>query len=289
MEKDLHSQQIFADLHYVAGPHGEDDVAGFGVFEEVVFDFVEGFKVEAVFAEGLDLFLQVGRGDAYGVVFSGGVDGGQDDLIGHGQGICEIVQEGVGPAVGVRLEYAPEGLFVAGISCCQGRADLRGMVGVIINDGDVAKVSFVFKTAFGAAEGIEASLNGIVIDAEADGHGDHGQSIGYIVHTRYVQGKGSKLCAFSQAGKSGAAIFIESDIFGGVVSVAAQTEGDNLAVQIMGNSLYFRGICIDDQGTILGQKLGEAVKGMADIVNIFKEIQMICVHVQNDGDLREKA
>ena len=57
----------------------------------------------------------------------------------------------------------------------------------------------------------------------------------------------------------------------------------------MGNSLYFRGICIDDQSTIRGQKLGKTVKGMADIVNILKEIQMICVHVQNDGDLREKA
>ena len=109
------------------------------------------------------------------------------------------------------------------------------------------------------------------------------------MHTRYVQGKGSKLCAFSKAGKSGAAIFIESDIFGGVVSVAAQAESDNLAVQIMGNSLYFRGICIDDQSTIRGQKLGKTVKGMADIVNILKEIQMIGIHVQDDTDFREKA
>ena len=88
---------------------------------------------------------------------------------------------------------------------------------------------------------------------------------------------------------SGTAVFTESDVFCGIVSVAFEAESDDLTVQIMGNRFYLGGICVDDQCAILGQQLCKTMEGMPDIVNIFKEIQMIRVHVQHDGDLREKA
>ena len=50
-----------------------------------------------------------------------------------------------------------------------------------------------------------------------------------------------------------------------------------------------RRIRIDDQGSVCGKQLGKSAEGMTDIVNILKEIQMVCIHIQDNTDLREKA
>ena len=50
-----------------------------------------------------------------------------------------------------------------------------------------------------------------------------------------------------------------------------------------------RSITVDDQGTVSRKFFCKQPEGMADIVNILKEIQMIGIHIQDDTDFREKA
>ena len=50
-----------------------------------------------------------------------------------------------------------------------------------------------------------------------------------------------------------------------------------------------RGVAVDDQSTVSREFFCEQTERMTDIVNVFKEIQMIGVHVQDDADLREEA
>ena len=46
---------------------------------------------------------------------------------------------------------------------------------------------------------------------------------------------------------------------------------------------------IDDQGSVRWQQLGKFAEGMTDVVNILEKVQMVCVNVQDNADLREKA
>ena len=55
-----------------------------------------------------DFFLQRFRADAEIVCLSGRIDVGQNDMIRQGQRLCEVIHQSLCPAVGVRLEDAPE-------------------------------------------------------------------------------------------------------------------------------------------------------------------------------------
>ena len=43
----LHAEQLFTHFYDVSGAHGDQKIAGGDVFQQIVFDFIEGFKLFA--------------------------------------------------------------------------------------------------------------------------------------------------------------------------------------------------------------------------------------------------
>ena len=77
------------------------------VFQKEVLDLVEGGEIVTGRAQFDNLLLEVPGCDADGVFFPGGVDVGQDHMVGQCQRLGKIRQQGVGAGVGVGLEDAP--------------------------------------------------------------------------------------------------------------------------------------------------------------------------------------
>ena len=74
-----------------------------------------------------------------------------------------------------------------------------------------------------------------------------------------------------------------------IICFVFESVSDNFARQIFDDVLIMRGVAVDDQSTVSREFFCEQTERMTDIVNVFKEIQMIGVHVQDDADLREEA
>ena len=53
----LHAEQVFAYFYDVSGAHGDQKIAGGDVFQQIVFDFIEGFKIFAGGSLLNDFFL----------------------------------------------------------------------------------------------------------------------------------------------------------------------------------------------------------------------------------------
>ena len=162
----LLSQEFFADLVDIAGAHGDQEVAWLAVFQKKILDFVEGREVFAWGFQGLDLFLEVGGGDAEGVGFSCGVDFCQYHVVCQGQGFGEVLEQGFGTGVGVWLEDTP-GFFVRIVfRRGQGCFDLCWVMGVVIDHGDIADFSFELETAVGSGEVDQTFLDRCIVHAQ---------------------------------------------------------------------------------------------------------------------------
>lgn len=66
-------------------------------------------------------------------------------------------------------------------------------------------------------------------------------------------------------------------IFGGVVGIVLETIGDYLTIQSLGNHLILWCICIDDQKYLLWKKLRKLPERITNVIDIFEEIEMICI------------
>ena len=68
-----------------------------------------------------------------------------------------------------------------------------------------------------------------------------------------------------------------------------QTISKNIAWKLPGDRLVLRCVSVDDQSTVSREKLRKFPEGMADVIDVLEEIQMIGIHVQDHTDLREEA
>ena len=83
--------------------------------------------------------------------------------------------------------------------------------------------------------------------------------------------------------------FVISNVCGCVFSIVFQTVGDHFTWKIFCDHFVFWCICIDDECTFCREKFCKFAEGMTDIINIFEEIKMIRINIQNDPDGWEKA
>ena len=264
--------------------HGDQEVTGLAVFQKVVFDFIEGWEVFTGSSQFLDPFLKVGGRDAEGVGFSCGVDVCQYYMVCQSQCFGEFREQSFGTGVGMGLEDTP-GLFVRIVfgrgQCC---FDLCRMMGVVIDHSDIADVSFELKTAVGSGEVDQTFLDRCIVHAQFFTQSDHGKGVGHVVDTGYLQGEGSCDFTVMQTGKGRVTEGIVCNIGCCIISFMLQSVSDDFAWQIPDDILIMRSITVDDQGTVSRKFFCKQPEGMADIVNILKEIQMIGIHVQDDTD-----
>ena len=84
-------------------------------------------------------------------------------------------------------------------------------------------------------------------------------------------------------------VFIPGNVCCGVIGIVLQTIGKNIAWKLPGDRLILRCVGVDDQSTVSREKLCKFPEGMADVIDVLEEIQMIGIHVQDHTDLREEA
>ncbi len=68
-----------------------------------------------------------------------------------------------------------------------------------------------------------------------------------------------------------------------------QAVGDDRTGKSLGDGLIRGRIAVDDQTAVGGQQLGKPAEGLPDMVDVPEKIQMICIHIEDDADLREKT
>ena len=69
----------------------------------------------------------------------------------------------------------------------KGSSDFRGVMRIIINDGEAVYLSFILKAPIRAREGEQPFLYGICRNAELIGQSNGGKGIGYVMLTRNAQ------------------------------------------------------------------------------------------------------
>ena len=162
-------------------------------------------------------------------------------------------------------------------------------MGIVVDDGDAAHFALVLETPVSTAEVQKSFLNILHGKAELLTKGYGRQGIGSVVDSGNRQREPAKHLITFYAVKGSVGKFIKGNVFGHVISRVLQSAGDDLTGKVFGDLLIIRNIAADDQGSVSGQLLCKQLKGMADIVQVLEEIQMVRVNIQDDADLGEKA
>ena len=210
-------------------------------------------------------------------------------MIGQSQRFCKFRKKSFGTCVGMRLEYTPYLLMRIILCSMKGCLDLGWMMRVIINDGDTADLTFILETTVCTGKASETFDDHIIRKVQKASYGNGGQCIGYVVDTRYTQIIATDLFAPEENGEGRMSVFIPGNVCCGVIGIVLQTIGKNIAWKLPGDRLILRCVGVDDQSTVSREKLCKFPEGMADVVNVLEEIQMIGIHVQDHTDLREEA
>lgn len=56
-----------------------------------------------------------------------------------------------------------------------------------------------------------------------------------------------------------------------------------------GHVIVFRRIGVDNQHAVGWEQTANARKRVADVIDILEEIEMVCIHVEDNADFREEA
>ena len=76
--------------------------------------------------------------------------------------------------------------------------------------------------------------------------------------------------------------FVESNILSGVITCRFQTISDDVAWQTFSNLSDVVDFTVDNEDTLLIQFFCKLPEGMTDVIDIFKEIQMVFFYIKDD-------
>ena len=163
------------------------------------------------------------------------------------------------------------------------------MVRIVVYDSDAVELAFILEPAVRTGEGEQPLLRNIHGNAEQVRHRDGGEGVGYIVVAGHGQGDVIRMLAVLQKIKSDMSVFIIGHIFCTVVRTRCGTIGDDIAVQSFINLLMIIYITVDDQRAVLRKEFRELAEGMTDVLQVFEEVEMILLDIQDHADLREEV
>ena len=126
-------------------------------------------------------------GDAGDRLFAGGVDGQDDDCVGVAECGAELFEQIAGAGVAVRLEDDMDAFVSALARGSERGANFRGMVAVVVDDGDAAGLTTLLEATVDAAETAEAfgDFFGRDFELVRDGYG--GGGVEHVVAAGHVQ------------------------------------------------------------------------------------------------------
>ena len=177
------------------------------------------------------------------------------------------------------LEYDPQ-LLVRIIKCSrQGCADFLRMMGVIIDNGDSSQLSLLLKTTVCACEIPQSLPDHLLRYPQLRTHSHGGQGVIHIVLTGNTQSHGIHNFPVHTQVKDRPRQFVETNMLCTVLTALFFSKCNDTAGQPLRNLSIIRYIAVDDQNAVIRQLLGKQAEGMANIVQILEEIEMVCLHV----------
>lgn len=160
---------------------------------------------------------------------------------------------------------------------------------IIIYYSKTVYLPLVFESSVGSFKVRQRFSDHILIDGQQFGGSNGGRCIVDIVQTGDAQPIGAFFCTIGSGQKEGGiAEFIISDIRGAVVA-GRRTICDDPTAQIVRELFDLRDVPVYNERSVFGKKSGKFMERVTNIVNIFKEIQMIFFYIKNNADLWEKA
>jgi len=142
-------EQDGTELDDIARAECEDQVAGLGRARGRGRRVGEGSSVNGLSADSLG---QQTAADSFDGRFAGGIDVEHRHGVGVAKGGGEIAQQQLRAGVAVRLEDDVNAAEAALPRRCQGGTNFRGMVPVVIDDGDTVDPALELEAAVHAAE-----------------------------------------------------------------------------------------------------------------------------------------
>ena len=118
---------------------------------------------------------------------------------------------------------------------------------------------------------------------------NYSKSIGHIMDARYRKGEVTNGFSVSDTVKRTVSKFVKYNVFCLIVSCSFQPIGNDFAGKILCDFFIIRDLTVDDQCSVSRKLLGKQAERMPDIIQIFEEIKMICINIQDDTDFGEKA
>ena len=164
----------------------------------------------------------------------------------------------------------------------EGCFNLCRMMRIIINDRYIANFAFILESAVCTAEIFQTIKDHFCRQVKKLSCSDRCQSIGYIVNARHFQRTCAQVFSVVKNMEGCMAKFVISNVCGCVFSIVFQTVGDHFTWKIFCDHFVFWCICINDESTFCREKFCKFAEGMTDIINIFEEIKMIRINIQND-------
>ena len=177
------------------------------------------------------------------------------------------------------LEHTPKLVVWIIFGSCQSCPDLCGMVSVIVDDCHFPDFSFVLESAVSSLEVFESGFHYLRVQAKFVSQSESSQGVGYVVNTRYAERIGIQDNTVSYTVKGCVSEFIITDVVCSVVCLVVDSVGDDFTGKIPDDILIFFCIAVNDQCTVAGKFLCEQPEGMADIIDIFEEVQMVRIHI----------
>ena len=109
------------------------------------------------------------------------------------------------------------------------------------------------------------------------------QCIGYIVTADDMEIDGSLSGSVVDQVKVSITVLVKGNIIGKIITVTCETKCDHLTCQTFRDLGQIRNLAINNKSPMFRDKLGKTTEGMADVVDILKEIQMIRINIQNNS------
>ena len=162
-----------------------------------------------------------------------------------------------------------------------------GVVGVVIIEHRAVVLPLVLKAAVSPAEGVQSLSDGVHGDVQLKSGSGGSQGIAHVVDAGHPQGQSGKGLALIDQVKGGQPL-VPGEV-GGVDIPLLQTEGEHGFVQPLQGVHGVGVVPVGHHAAPLGNQLSKAAEGVLHILQILEKVQVVGVHVKDDGDGGEEG
>src|SRR5262245_60713230 len=281
--------QFVAGAADASGSYGQNGVARPGVFEQENDAVLHRADVVDVFVAGFaNGACQRLAGHAGNRCFAGGVDVGDYEQVGLIKGAREFLPEMLRAAKTVRLKQHQQAVELAAAGGFERGLDLRGMMAVVIDDGDVVDRTFDVETAADSGKVLQTPANQCGGNVEIEGDGGCGGGVAHVVNARRMrQTEQAEVVAFvGQAELAGQTL--QLNIADKQVGLARGAIGKNWPLDARNDGLNVGLIQAEDGRAIEGNAVHELGEGVLDVGERRVLVEVFPIDGGDDGHHRRK-